>query len=57
MVATRPIGTIMRYRLLDTTRSYALTIGADEDELSAWPFAIGAAAVDARVRADLSVPA
>lgn len=53
MVATRPIGTIMRYRLLDTTRSYALTISADEDELSAWPFAMGTAAVDARARAGL----
>ena len=57
MVATRPIGAVMRYRLLDTTRSYALMISADEDELSAWPFAMRTAAVDARVRADLCVPA
>ena len=29
MVATRPIGAMMRYRLLDTTRAYALDIGID----------------------------
>ena len=32
MVATRPIGAMMRYRLLDTTRAYALDIGIDEVE-------------------------
>jgi predicted ATPase len=30
MVATRPIGAMMRYRLLDTTRAYALDIGIDD---------------------------
>lgn len=30
MVATRPIGAMMRYRLLDTTRAYALDISIDE---------------------------
>lgn len=34
MVATRPIGAMMRYRLLDTTRAYALEIGLDEAELT-----------------------
>jgi predicted ATPase len=34
MVATRPIGAMMRYRLLDTTRAYALEIGMDEAELA-----------------------
>jgi predicted ATPase len=29
MVATRPIGAMMRYRLLDTTRAYALDISID----------------------------
>ena len=29
MVATRPIGAMMRYRLLDTTRAYARDIGID----------------------------
>lgn len=29
MVATRPIGAMMRYRLLDTTRAYALDISLD----------------------------
>lgn len=29
MVATRPIGAMVRYRLLDTTRAYALDIGMD----------------------------
>ena len=29
MVATRPIGAMMRYRLLDTTRAYALEIDGD----------------------------
>jgi predicted ATPase/DNA-binding winged helix-turn-helix (wHTH) protein len=32
MVATRPIGAMMRYRLLDTTRAYALDIGIDTAE-------------------------
>jgi predicted ATPase len=32
MVATRPIGAMMRYRLLDTTRAYALDIGIDAAE-------------------------
>jgi predicted ATPase len=32
MVATRPIGAMMRYRLLDTTRAYALDIGIADTE-------------------------
>lgn len=32
MVATRPIGAMMRYRLLDTTRAYALDIRTDDAE-------------------------
>src|SRR5262249_4846834 len=32
MVATRPIGAIMRYRLLDTTRTYLLNIEIDDTE-------------------------
>lgn len=32
MLATRPIGAMMRYRLLDTTRAYALDIGIDAAE-------------------------
>lgn len=32
MVATRPVGTVMSYRLLDTTRAYALDIQIDETE-------------------------
>jgi predicted ATPase len=32
MVATQPMGAMMRYRLLDTTRAYALEIQADEAE-------------------------
>lgn len=32
MVATRPIGAMVRYRLLDTTRAYALDIGMDAAE-------------------------
>jgi predicted ATPase/DNA-binding winged helix-turn-helix (wHTH) protein len=32
MVATRPIGAMMRYRLLDTTRAYALDISIDDAE-------------------------
>ena len=34
MVATRPIGAMMRYRLLDTTRAYALEIHIDDAELA-----------------------
>src|SRR6185369_7337802 len=32
MVATRPIGGMMRYRLLDTTRAYALDISIENAE-------------------------
>jgi predicted ATPase/DNA-binding winged helix-turn-helix (wHTH) protein len=32
MVATHPVGAMMRYRLLDTTRAYALDIAFDESE-------------------------
>jgi predicted ATPase len=32
MVAARPVGAMMRYRLLDTTRSYALEISDDDTE-------------------------
>ena len=32
MVAVRPIGAMMRYRLLDTTRAYALELGVDQGE-------------------------
>jgi predicted ATPase/DNA-binding winged helix-turn-helix (wHTH) protein len=32
MLATQPIGAMMRYRLLDTTRSYALEIQIDDTE-------------------------
>ena len=32
MLATRPIGAMMRYRLLDTTRAYALEISIDATE-------------------------
>ncbi|MCD9108889.1 ATP-binding protein [Bradyrhizobium japonicum] len=32
MVATRPVGTVMSYRLLDTTRAYARDIQIAEDE-------------------------
>jgi predicted ATPase len=32
MVAARPVGAMMRYRLLDTTRAYALELGVDQDE-------------------------
>lgn len=35
MVATRPVGAMMRYRLLDTTRTYALDAGIDDTELAA----------------------
>jgi predicted ATPase len=34
MVATRPIGAMVRYRLLDTTRAYALEIAIDQAELA-----------------------
>jgi predicted ATPase/DNA-binding winged helix-turn-helix (wHTH) protein len=34
MVATRPVGASMRYRLLDTTRAYALDIAIDDTELA-----------------------
>jgi predicted ATPase len=32
MVATRPVGAMMRYRLLDTTRAYALDVSLDDAE-------------------------
>jgi predicted ATPase len=32
MIATRPIGAMMRYRLLDTTRTYVLAIPVDDTE-------------------------
>ena len=35
MVATRPVGAMMRYRLLETTRAYALDRGCDDAELAA----------------------
>lgn len=35
MVATRPFGAMMRYRLLDTTRSYALGLALDAADLTA----------------------
>src|SRR5262249_1512844 len=35
MVATRPIGAMMRYRLLDTTRSYILNIEIDAADAAA----------------------
>jgi predicted ATPase/DNA-binding winged helix-turn-helix (wHTH) protein len=34
MVATHPIGAMMRYRLLDTTRAYALDISIDDAEVA-----------------------
>jgi predicted ATPase/DNA-binding winged helix-turn-helix (wHTH) protein len=34
MVATYRVGSTMRYRLLDTTRAYALEISVDDDELA-----------------------
>lgn len=34
MVATRPAGGMMRYRLLDTTRAYALSIPIADDEIN-----------------------
>ena len=34
MVATRPIGAMMRYRLLDTTRAYALEMSIDDTEVT-----------------------
>ncbi len=32
MVATRPVGAMMRYRLLDTTRAYALEMSGNDIE-------------------------
>ncbi len=32
MVAARPVGAMMRYRLLDTTRSYTIEMSDDDDE-------------------------
>jgi predicted ATPase/DNA-binding winged helix-turn-helix (wHTH) protein len=32
MVATSPVGAMMRYRLLDTTRAYALNVGMEDAE-------------------------
>jgi predicted ATPase/DNA-binding winged helix-turn-helix (wHTH) protein len=37
MVATRPIGAMMRYRLLDTTRAYVLGITSDDPEIGSLP--------------------
>jgi predicted ATPase/DNA-binding winged helix-turn-helix (wHTH) protein len=34
MVATRPTGAMMRYRLLDTTRAYVLNLDVDDAELT-----------------------
>jgi predicted ATPase len=34
MVATHPVGAMMRYRLLDTTRAYALEIRVDDAEIA-----------------------
>jgi predicted ATPase/DNA-binding winged helix-turn-helix (wHTH) protein len=34
MVATSPLGAMMRYRLLDTTRAYALEVSIDDGELA-----------------------
>jgi predicted ATPase/DNA-binding winged helix-turn-helix (wHTH) protein len=34
LLATRPLGEVMRYRLLDTTRAYALDIKLDDAELA-----------------------
>ncbi|HEX9468378.1 MAG TPA: NB-ARC domain-containing protein, partial [Bradyrhizobium sp.] len=34
MVATRPVGAMMRYRLLDTTRAYAVEMSIDDTELA-----------------------
>ncbi|MGH6883539.1 MAG: ATP-binding protein, partial [Hypericibacter sp.] len=34
MVASRPVGAMMRYRLLETTRAYALEIGTEDGELA-----------------------
>jgi len=35
MIATRPVGAMMRYRLLDTTRAYVLNIAIDDAEATA----------------------
>ncbi|MGY4411271.1 putative ATPase/DNA-binding winged helix-turn-helix (wHTH) protein [Bradyrhizobium sp. LB9.1b] len=37
MVATHPIGAMMRYRLLDTTRAYVLGITSDDPEIACLP--------------------
>ncbi|MGY4496931.1 putative ATPase [Bradyrhizobium sp. GM24.11] len=37
MVATRPIGAMMRYRLLDTTHAYVLGITSDDPEIASLP--------------------
>ena len=34
MVVTRPFGAMMRYRLLDTTRAYAIAAGVDDTEFA-----------------------
>jgi predicted ATPase/DNA-binding winged helix-turn-helix (wHTH) protein len=34
MVASRPVGAMMRYRLLETTRAYALEVGVEDSELA-----------------------
>jgi hypothetical protein len=34
MVAARPVGAMMRYRLMDTTRAYVLEMNADDSELA-----------------------
>jgi predicted ATPase/DNA-binding winged helix-turn-helix (wHTH) protein len=34
MVSTRPIGAMMRYRLLDTTRAYLLSVSSDDPEIA-----------------------
>jgi len=34
MVATRPVGAMMRYRLLDTTRAYALEMSIEDTDLA-----------------------
>ncbi len=37
MVATRPVGAMMRYRLLDTTRAYTLAASSDDPEIAYVP--------------------
>jgi predicted ATPase/DNA-binding winged helix-turn-helix (wHTH) protein len=34
LVATRPVGAMMRYRLLETTRAYALALNVEDSELA-----------------------